>query len=65
MFVKPAAGLQVRDPVLRDLLPPEGREVPDYDPYWLRRLRDGDVIRATPPAQIQAQAQPAPPRQAE
>jgi uncharacterized protein DUF2635 len=27
------------------LLPQEGREVPDRDPYWRRRLRDGDVVR--------------------
>ncbi len=43
MFIRPAPGLKVRDPDLRDLLPAEGREVPDSD-YWIRRLRDGDVI---------------------
>lgn len=47
MFVKPAAGLLVRDPDLRDLLPEAGREVPDSD-YWQRRLRDGDVVAVTP-----------------
>lgn len=63
MYVKPApvppalaaelgaaapAHLQVRDPDLRDILPAEGREVPET-PYWHRRLRDGDVLPATPP----------------
>ncbi len=43
MFVKPQPGLQVFDPVSRDNLPPEGRIVP-RDPYWVRRLRDKDVI---------------------
>lgn len=51
MLVKPAEGLAVRDPLLRDLLPPEGREVDLNDPavkdYWVRRLRDGDVVEAT------------------
>lgn len=46
MLVKPAKGLAVRDPMLLDLLPPEGRDVPDTD-YWHRRLRDGDVIEIT------------------
>ena len=43
MIVKPAAGLKVRDPDLKDLLPEEGRNVPDST-YWRRRLRDGDVL---------------------
>jgi len=43
MFVKPAQGLSIRDPDLKDLLPEKGREVPD-SPYWIRRLRDGDVV---------------------
>ncbi|WP_207458653.1 DUF2635 domain-containing protein [Azospirillum sp. SYSU D00513] len=49
MFVKPAAGLLVRDPVNREPLPAEGREVPD-DQFWHRRLADGDVVLAKPPA---------------
>ncbi|MEX3690820.1 DUF2635 domain-containing protein [Paraburkholderia sp. BR14263] len=47
MHVKPAAGLKVRDPDLRDFLPDEGRVVPDSQ-YWLRRLRDGDVVPVEP-----------------
>lgn len=43
MHIKPAAGLLVRDPDLHDYLPPEGRLVPATG-YWVRRLRDGDVL---------------------
>jgi hypothetical protein len=43
MHVTPALGLSVRDPELMDLLPAEGREVPN-NYYWNRRLRDGDVV---------------------
>lgn len=43
MKVKPAEGRAVRDPLLRDLLPDEGRDVP-RDDYWTRRLMDGDVV---------------------
>lgn len=53
MLVKPARGLELRDPELMDILPKEGREVPRND-YWLRRLADKDVHEvepaATPPA---------------
>lgn len=47
MFVKPAPGMAVRDPDLRDMLPAEGREVARTD-YWLRRLLDGDAIEVDP-----------------
>jgi len=52
MRVKPAEGRMVRDPRTMLLLPEEGREVP-CDQFWMRRLRDGDVIKdeAPPPAQ--------------
>lgn len=43
MWVKPVPGRSVRDPRSMALLPEKGREVPDSDPFWLRRLRDGDV----------------------
>lgn len=49
MYVKPKSGLSIRDPDLMDLLPDEGRLVPDSG-YWIRRLQDGDVIKARPPA---------------
>lgn len=47
LFVKPAPGLQVRDPQTHDPLPAEGAEVPRTI-YWLRRLRDGDVTEVQP-----------------
>jgi hypothetical protein len=46
MSVKPAPEKSVRDPVLRDLLPAEGRRV-ERSEYWLRRLADGDVVEST------------------
>lgn len=48
MRVFPATGLKVRDPVKKDLLPAEGREVSDTDSFWHRRLADGDVVLAKP-----------------
>lgn len=65
MFVKPAPGLVIRDPDLLDLLPATGREVPDSG-YWQRRLRDRDVVEASPdespanePAEAELYEQPA------
>lgn len=46
MFVKPASGRQIRDPVRGKMLPDEGATVPD-SLFWRRRLRDGDVVLAT------------------
>jgi hypothetical protein len=45
MFVKPAEGLVIPDPDRHDMLPADGREVPASD-FWMRRLRDGDVVGA-------------------
>jgi len=56
MFVKPAPGLKIRDPELKDLIPEEGRNVSDDDLYWHRRLRDGDVVlveKTDAPAAVQ------------
>lgn len=62
MFVKPAprpahlrapgqpAYLIVRDPMTGEMLPEDGREVPDHDLYWRQRLTQGDVIRVAPAA---------------
>lgn len=47
--VVPAAGRVVPDPEAGDLLPPEGRDVPD-SAWWRRRLADGDIILKTAPA---------------
>ena len=48
MYVKPRDGIEIRDPDLLDLLPREGRQVPDSD-YWVRRVIDGDAIECSPP----------------
>lgn len=49
MYIKPAAGRVVRDPVLNDYLPETGREV-EPTIYWNRRLNDGDVVSSKPPS---------------
>lgn len=59
MRVYPTPGLVVRDPVLRDALPAEGRDVPDDDLYWVRRIQDGDATLTPPAAGRQAVAVPA------
>lgn len=45
MFVKPAAGRKVRDPKTMQYISDDGAEVPEST-FWLRRLRDGDVVTA-------------------
>lgn len=58
MYVKPAAGLSIRDPDRRDRLPPEGREVPETS-YWRRRLAEKSVLRAAAaPAAMAGPADP-------
>ena len=54
MFVKPATGLRVVDPVTLQPLPAEGAEVPDDSSYWHRRIRSGDVALAKPAAEVPA-----------
>jgi hypothetical protein len=51
MFVKPAPGLKVRDPVSKLHIPETGMEVPE-ESYWFRRLRSGDVVPASPPLAV-------------
>ena len=51
MFVKPAPGLVVRDPVTKFPLPAEGREV-QLSSYWQRRLNSGDVVAIPSPAPL-------------
>lgn len=53
VFVKPAAGRNVRDPATKKHIPAEGIQVPRSS-YWLRRLRDGDVLAAEAPQRIDA-----------
>lgn len=51
VFVRPRTGLIVRDPITREPLPADGAKVP-RTPYWLRRLRAGDIVpaaKASPP----------------
>ena len=47
MFIKPKTGLMIRDPEMEDFLPSAGREV-SKNSYWIRRLRDGDVLESKP-----------------
>jgi hypothetical protein len=58
MKVKPAPGRAVRDPVTMELLPDEGATVRDDDPFWTRRVLDGDVevIADDPPPETLAGA---------
>jgi len=48
IFVKPGPGMMVRDEFTKILLANEGEWKPKST-YWLRRLRFGDVVEATPP----------------
>jgi hypothetical protein len=43
IFVTPAPGRSVPDPDRGDLLPEDGRKVPQTT-YWLRRVDDNDVV---------------------
>ncbi len=52
MWVKPNPNkkvnevyLKVYDPVHRDFLPEDGRDVPG-NTYWIRRLQEKDIIRS-------------------
>lgn len=50
MKIYPVAGRTARDPVTLEPVPASGKTVSDYDPYWVRRLRDGDVSKTAPDA---------------
>jgi len=54
MFIKPREGLLVRGPDYTPL--PATGAFRERNSYWLRRLRDGDVIICSP-----AKPKPAPP----
>jgi hypothetical protein len=62
MFVKPGISkgtgkpLVVRIPVTHALMPETGMEVPETA-FWIRRLRDGDVVAAK--ASVEAPEEPA------
>ncbi|EHZ5883523.1 DUF2635 domain-containing protein [Salmonella enterica] len=46
LYIKPAPGRAVRDPVTQQLLAADGEQKP-RTPFWLRRLADGDVVVVT------------------
>ena len=47
MKIYPVAGRLVRDPVTgREVT--QVTEVPENDPFWIRRVQDGDVSVAAP-----------------
>lgn len=46
MRVKPAPGINVRDPISLRHLPEEGKDVPE-NTYWKRRIKSGDVVLCT------------------
>lgn len=47
VFVRPAPGVRIADPQTGQYLPEEGLLVPRSG-FWLRRLKDGDVISSAP-----------------
>lgn len=49
MFIKPSEGVVLRDPATNRVVPATGAHVPD-SAFWLRRLRDGDVVECATPA---------------
>lgn len=64
MFVKPGTApdgrpLLVRDPDTKRALPAEGAEVP-RNQFWLRRLRDRDVVPTTTAPPVAAATASAP-----
>jgi Protein of unknown function (DUF2635) len=64
MIVVPAPGRAVRDPRTMMLLKEEGRDVNERDPFWARRLRDGDVVQLGAPEGTSARNRRAPAREA-
>lgn len=54
MKVYPVPNRCVRDPVTNIPVEETGLDVGDFSPFWLRRLRDGDVSKLTPEQQAQA-----------
>lgn len=43
IFVRPAPGRTIKDPLTKETLPAAGALKP-RNAFWLRRLRDGDVV---------------------
>ncbi|WP_240906375.1 DUF2635 domain-containing protein [Komagataeibacter xylinus] len=59
MKIYPVEGRTVRDPRTRAPVPAKGLTVSDYDPFWARRLRDGDVTKTAPQAEAKPVEAPA------
>lgn len=49
MKIVPKAGLKIRDPHTLQVLPEDGKEVPDHDLFWHRLINDGDVTVVSTP----------------
>ena len=48
IYVKPVEGAMVRDPVTYLHVPAIGRWV-EPSQYWMRRMKEGSLVEATPP----------------
>lgn len=46
LHIKPTPGVVVRDPETYEPLAPKGEKKP-RNGFWLRRLKDGDVLHVT------------------
>ncbi len=51
MFIKPRAGLKIRDPISKTHLAEAGEEKPEST-FWVRALGHGDVVKAEPPVLV-------------
>ena len=51
IFIRPAPGRMVRDPRTMKPLPESGKSV-ERTPFWIRRLKAGDVVSASAAAPI-------------
>ncbi len=57
LYLKPAGSVKVRDPRNGEHLATAGAELPrNY--YWLRRLKDGDVVEVKTTAEKRAKRTP-------
>jgi hypothetical protein len=48
MKVYPVEGRLIRDPRSMRVVPPEGLDVPDFDPFFIQRVSQGDLTTASP-----------------
>lgn len=58
VFVKPVPGHRVRNPQTKQWLPESGGWVSIVDwpgRWWRRRIRDGAIVRATPPSKARSE----------